>query len=412
MLNVHAIREQFPALQRTLNGHPVIYADNPGGTQVPRSVADAMSDYLLNRNANVHGGFVTSQLTDETVNEARMAMADLLNAPSPDEIVFGANMTSLTFQMMHALARNIQPGDEVIVTVLDHDANYTPWITLAQFGATVHQVKLNREDVTLNLDDFQRYLSPNTRVVAFGHASNAVGTINPAQRLVEMVRAAAPQALIYIDAVQSVPHIPVDVQALGCDFLACSSYKFFGPHMGILWGRYEVLDSLLAYKVRPAPPNPPDKFESGTKNHEGMAGVTAAVNYLASLGANGAGSRRDQLRQAMEAIQEHEQGLSYRLIRGLTAMPGVHFYGIQDVERLDERVPTVAINLEGQVPQIVANTLAQRGIFCWAGHYYALEVIEELGLVPDGAVRLGLTHYNTEEEVDRILETLDGLRLA
>jgi cysteine desulfurase family protein (TIGR01976 family) len=410
MLDVAKVREQFPALQRTISGQPVIYADNPGGTQVPRLVAEAVSDYLLHRNANVHGGFVTSRLTDETVQEAREAMADLLNAPSPDEIVFGANMTSLTFKLMHAFARSIQPGDEVVVTVLDHDANYTPWVTLMEHGAHVRQVKLRREDVTLDLQSLEEQLTPQTRLVAFGHASNAVGTINPVQQMVEMVRAKAPEALIFVDAVQSVPHVPVDVQALGCDFLACSSYKFFGPHMGILWGRYEVLNALRAYKVRPAPATPPDKWESGTKNHEGMAGVTAAVNYLASLAPNGAGTRREQLPQAMAAIQEYEQGLSYRLIRGLSAMPNVHFYGIQDVERLDERVPTVAINLEGKVPQIVANALSERGIFCWAGHYYALEVIEELGLAPDGALRLGLAHYNTTDEVDRILEALQALQ--
>lgn len=408
MLDVAAVRGQFPALGRTQNDQPVIYADNPGGTQVPRTVAEAVSDYLLHRNANVHGGFATSWLTDETVDDARAAMADLLNAPSPREIVFGANMTSLTFKVMHALARSLRPGDEVVVTMLDHDANYAPWITLLEHGAHVRQAKILRDDVTLDLDHFEQQLTPQTRLVAFGHASNAVGTLNPVREMVQMVRAKSPDALVFVDAVQSVPHVPVDVQALGCDLLACSSYKFFGPHAGILWGRYEVLDGLMAYKVRPAPATPPDKWESGTKNHEGMAGVTAAVNYLASL-APGGDDRRARLRTAMAAIQEYEQSLSYRLIRGLTAMPNVHFYGIQDVERLDERVPTVAINLEGQIPQIVANALSERGIFCWAGHYYALEVIEELGLVPDGALRLGLAHYNTADEVDRILETLESL---
>ncbi len=409
MFPIETIRSHFPALQRTVNGQQVIHADNPGGTQVPRVVAEAMSDYLLHRNANVHGGFLTSQLTDETVAGARLAVADLLNAPSPNEIVFGNNMTSLTFQLMHAIARTWEPGGEVLLTNLDHDANYSPWLNLAQVGAEVREVSVRPEDCTLNLDEFEAHLSAQTRLVAVGHASNAAGTINPLDKIIPMVRALAPNAAVFVDAVQSVPHIPVDVQALGCDFLAASSYKFYGPHAGMLWGRYELLEQLPSYKVRPADANPPDKFETGTKNHEGLAGVTAAVNYLASLSPTHEADRRTRLRDAMGRMQSYEQGLSEQLIRGLTSIPDLRFYGIRDLDRLDERVPTVMVNLKGRTPQDVAERLAEEGIFCWSGHYYALNLIEALELVPHGALRIGLAHYNTPEEVDRLVETLEGL---
>jgi cysteine desulfurase family protein (TIGR01976 family) len=409
MLDSATIRAQFPALQRTYNGQSVIYADNPGGTQVPQSVADAMSDYLLHRNANVHGTFLTSKLTDETIESARSAMADLLNAPSTTELVFGANMTTLTFQVMHSLARTLQHGDEVVVTTLDHDANYTPWMTLLEHGAHVRQVPFNVEDGTLDQEQFVASLNERTRIVAFGHASNALGTLSPVTEMVKIVRAHAPNALIFIDAVQSVPHVPVDVQAIGADMLACSAYKFFGPHMGILWGRSDLLAQLPAYKVRPAYATAPDKFETGTKNHEGMAGVAAAVNHLAGLVPENGNSRRERLKRAMRAVQAHEQELSRRLLRGLTANPNVTVYGLKDIERVGERVPTVAINLKGVNPEQVAHHLAEEGIFCWSGHYYALEVMEGLGLVPHGALRLGFAHYNTPEEVDRVVETISGI---
>lgn len=408
MLDIEGIREQYPALERRVGGQPVIYADNPGGTQVPQLVADAVADYLLHRNANVHGPFVTSRLTDETIDGAREAMADLLNAPSSDEIVFGPNMTTLTFQMMHAIARTLRTGDEVVVTRLDHDANYTPWVTLAEHGATIRQVQIHTADVTLDLQQFEQVLSRRTRIVAVGHGSNATGTVNPIREIVAMVRRRSPNAMIFVDAVQSVPHLPVDVQSLGCDMLVCSAYKFFGPHAGILWGRQELLEQIPAYKVRPAGALPPDKFEPGTKVHEALAGITAAVNYLASLAPEWKESRRARLRAAMQAVQRYEQTLAEALIRGLLTIPGLHLYGITDPARLAERVPTVAVTLDGQRPDALARRLADEGIFCWSGHYYALEVIEALGLAPHGALRLGLAHYNTLDEVGRIVETLGG----
>lgn len=409
MLDLPSIRAQFPALQRIYKGQSVIYADNPGGTQVPQSVADAMSDYLLHRNANVHGSFLTSKLTDDTIEEARSAMADLLNAPSTTELVFGQNMTTLTFQMMHALARTLQHADEVVVTTLDHDANYTPWTTLLEHGAHLRQVPFNPGDGTLDQEKFVAALNEKTRIVAFGHASNALGTLNPVADMVKTVRTHAPNALVYIDAVQSVPHVPVDVQAIGADMLVCSAYKFFGPHIGILWGRSELLAQLLAYKVRPAYATAPDKFETGTKNHEGMAGVAAAVNHLMQVVPDQGDTRRERLRRAMTAIQSHEQELSRHLLSGLNANPNVTVYGLKDVERVGERVPTVAMNLKGVNPELLAQRLAEEGIFCWSGHYYALEVMEALGLVPNGAVRLGFAHYNSPEEVDRVVETISGI---
>lgn len=400
-------RHHFPALQREHRGQPVLYADNPGGTQVPQQVADAMADYLLHRNANVHGGFATSDLTDETVAGARAAMADLLNAPSPESIVFGPNMTSLTFQVAHAFGRTVAEGDEIIITRLDHDANYTPWLTLAEQGATVHQIPLRPEDVTLDVEALLATLSARTRLVALGHASNAVGTLTPLATLIPQIRQQAPEALIFVDAVQSVPHLPVDVQALDADLLVCSAYKFFGPHVGILSGKAGPLAELPVYKVRASSAEAPDRWETGTKNHEGLAGVTAAVDYLAGHGTGE--TRRERLADAMARIQQYEQTLSAQLIAGLQGIPTLRLWGISDAARLHERVPTVALTSERHTPQALSARLAAEGIFAWAGHYYALEVMESLDLVPHGALRLGLAHYNTPDEVDRLVETLATL---
>ncbi|MFN8482712.1 MAG: cysteine desulfurase-like protein [Anaerolineae bacterium] len=409
--NVRAARAQFPSLLRAFDGRAPIFLDNPGGTQVPQSVADAMSDYLLTANANTHGAFRTSRLTDEVIAEAHQAAADLLGAASAREIVFGQNMTSLTFAISRSLGLGLKPGDEIIVTHLDHDANIAPWLLLARdSGAVVRWVDFRHEDCTLDLDTLAAQLSPRTKIVAVGYASNAVGTINDVRRAVDMAHSVG--ALTYIDAVQYVPHGPTDVQALGADFLACSAYKFFGPHMGILYGREDALERLFAYKVRPADNALPTRFETGTQNHEGQAGTLAAINYLASLADGGepGESRRARLLRAMEGIQAYEQRLSERLVCGLMDIPGVRVYGITDPGRLAERVPTVSITMEGTTPLALAEALAQREIYVWNGNFYALSVTTQLGLEPTGLLRIGAAHYNTVEEIDTLLNALDEIR--
>ncbi len=406
--DVAGARACFPALQRRQGDVLPIFFDNPGGTQVPQSVADAMSRYLLEANANVHGGFRTSRLTDAVIADAHQAAADLLGAASADEIIFGQNMTTLTFSLSRSLARWLKPGDEIIVTHLDHDANIAPWLLIAQdTGAVVRWVDIHPDDVTLNLDTYAAALSPQTRLVAVGYASNAVGTINDVARMVRMAHAAG--ALTYVDGVQSVPHLPTDVQALGTDFLACSAYKFFGPHAGLVYGRLDLLEQLPAYKVRPATNLPPGKFETGTQNHEGQAGTLAAIDYLASLGGE-AGSRRERLLRGMAALRDYEQALAQRLLRGLTSIPGVRIVGIADPMRLDERVPTVSFTLDGLTPQAIAAALAQREMYVWAGNFYALSVTSQLGLEPHGILRVGLAHYNTVDEIDRFLTAVEDIR--
>ncbi len=411
-LNLQQIRERFPSLRR-----PAIFFDNPGGTQIARAAIDRMTAYLTQYNANHDGAFATSRESDAMLEEAHRAMADFLNASRPEEIVFGANMTSLTLHISRSISRTWQPGDEIVVTRLDHDANITPWILAAQDrGCAVRWVDFHPEDGTLNLEEFQKALEGKPRLVAFGYASNALGTINPVKKLVEMAHAAGAQ--VYIDAVQYAPHGPIDVQTLGCDFLVCSSYKFFGPHAGILYGRYELLDELFPYKVRPAPANPPGKFETGTQNHEGLAGVLGGIEYLEWVGSTFGGhyadkfaerysDRRLRLKQAMAAIRAYEYELSRALLDVLEETPGVTIYGIKDMRRLEERVPTFAFNLQGKHPRLLAEALDKECIYVWDGNYYALAVTERLGLEESGGmVRVGPVHYNTVEEVYRFGEAL------
>jgi len=404
--------------QTDAQGRRFAYFDGPGGTQVPQAVIDAMADYLIRANSNVHGAFVTSQRSDQVIAEAHQAMADFLNAPSPEEIVFGPNMTTLTFTISRAIGRELGPGDEIIVTRLDHDANIAPWLALEEKGVVVRHADFNPADCTLDMEGLERLLNERTRLVAVGYASNAVGTINDVRRIVEMAHAAG--AWIYVDAVHYAPHGPIDVQALDCDFLVCSAYKFFGCHLGALYGRYELLDQLRAYKVRPAEDIPPHKFETGTKNHEGLAGTTAAINYLADLGAEfGAHfadrysefeGRRLHLKTAMAAIRAYERPLAERLILGLQAIPGVTLYGITHPVHFDQRAPTVAFTLDRYAPRQVAQRLGKEGIFVWDGNYYALAVTERLGVEESGGmVRVGIAHYNTMEEVDRLLGAVDDL---
>jgi cysteine desulfurase family protein (TIGR01976 family) len=412
ILDLFTIREQFPALRR-----PAIFFDNPGGTQITKKSIDRMTDYLTLHNANHGGAFTTSIESDAVLEEAHRAMADLLNAARPEEIVFGNNMTSLTLHISRSIARTWKAGDEIVVTRLDHDANITPWVLAAQDrGVNVRWVDFHPEDGTLNLEDLQKALENRPRLVAIGYASNALGTINPVAKLVQMAHAAGAQ--VFIDAVQYAPHGPIDVQELGCDFLVCSSYKFFGPHAGILYGRFDLLDDLTAYKVRPAPNDLPGKFETGTQNHEGIAGVLGAVEYLEWVGATFgqryeekfAGryqGRRLRLKQAMTAIRAYEFEISRAVLDVLEETPGVQIYGLTDPRRLEERVPTFSFNLKGWGPRQLAEQLACEGIYVWDGNYYALAVTERLGVEDSGGmVRVGPVHYNTIDEIARFGEAL------
>jgi cysteine desulfurase family protein (TIGR01976 family) len=410
------LRAQFPALAQAWNGRPALFFDNPGGTQVPQRVIDAVARYFREQNANSGGAFLTSQRTDAVVAAAREAMADLLNAPSPETIVFGPNMTTLTFHLARSIAETIRPGDEIVVTDLDHDANVTPWTDLQAAGAVIRAVGIEA-DGTLDPAAIAAVLTERTRLVAIPYASNAIGTIPDAAAITRLAHAAG--AWVFVDAVQYAPHGPIDVQALDCDFLACSAYKFFGPHVGILFGKLERLTRLTPHRVRPARDEIPYRWETGTQNHEGMAGVAAAVDYLAEIGerfggawregyaAQGYAGRRLTLKTAMSAIKEYEQTLSAHLLAGLEAIDGLRVYGLADRNRLHERVPTVAFTWLRLSPRATAEHLAARGIACWSGNYYALRLMESLGLeATGGAVRIGCAHYNTTDEIDALLRAL------
>lgn len=415
------LRAEFPSLSMKHKGHPAIFFDNPGGTQVPDVVIQAISRYYRESNANSGGAFFTSARTDETIWEARHAMAALLNAPDPACIVFGQNMTSLTFHVSHAIARTIQPGDEIVVTNLDHDANVTPWTGLEEVGAVVRVVDINVEDGTLDMDSLRAALSARTRLVAVNYASNAIGTIVDVEKVIQLAHAVG--ALVYVDAVQYAPHGPIDVQALDCDFLACSAYKFFGPHVGVLYGKAEHLTRLSPYKVRPSPDVLPWRWETGTLNHAALAGVTAAVDYLESIGtrfgkdwqeeyaAKGFQGRHLSLKTAMRVIKEYEKALCLHLLRGLASFGDVSVYGITERERLDSRVPTAAFTWPRLSPRETAQRLGEKGICCWSGNYYALRLMERLGLEPTGgAVRVGLTHYNTLHEIETLLNVMGEIK--
>jgi cysteine desulfurase family protein (TIGR01976 family) len=417
-LDLSPFRGHFPALGLTHQGKPLVFFDNPGGTQVPQQMIDHTTAYLRRSVANVHGAFPTSQRTDAVIEECHAGLAALVGG-EPDEIVLGANMTSLTFALSRSLARGWGPGDEIVVTTLDHDANVTPWRMAAEDrGATVRQVDIDPEDCTLDWADLEAKLGPRTKLLAIGWSSNAVGTITDVKRAIDLAHAAG--ALCFVDAVQAVPHLPCDVQALGCDFLACSAYKFFGPHVGVLWGKREHLAALTPYKVRPASEATPWRWETGTQNHEGQAGINGALEYLAGLGIGymehydeqigAAYGQRATLLAAMHAIRDSEQELGRYLLAGLQSIPGVRIYGITEPGRAAERVPTVAFRLERASPQEIAERLGADGIAVWNGHYYALELVERLGLFESGGmVRVGLAHYNTREEIDRMLNLIEGM---
>ena len=412
-LDLSAIRSQFPGLNR-----PDVFFDNPGGTQIAKPSLDRINRYLIESNANHEGAFATSIASDAVLDEAHRAMADFYNAASPEEIVFGNNMTTLTLHISRSLSREWKEGDEIVVTRLDHDANVTPWVLAAQDrGVKVNWVDFDVEDGTLKLDDLEKALERKPRLLAVGYASNSLGTINPVAKIIKRAHDAG--TMVYVDAVQYAPHGPIDVQKLDCDFLISSAYKFFGTHSGILYGRQDLLEKLFAYKVRPATNKLPGKFETGTQNHEGIAGVLGAIEYFEWVGREfGAGfveglkeegyqGRRLELKKAMTAIRAYEFELGRALLAALESVPGLRIYGLADVLRLEDRVDTFSFRLEGMHPRVVAEKLAEQGIFVWDGNYYAINVTERLGLEDNGGmVRVGAAHYNTLEEVARLKEAL------
>src|SRR5215469_7179938 len=406
--DVEWVREQFPSLKLQGNGHAAAFLDGPAGTQVPKQVMEAVENYFVNANANTCGAFETSRRNDAMIAATRGAMADFFNCDA-NEVVFGQNMTTITFALARAIGRELKAGDEIVVTTLDHDANVAPWRALEEKGVVVRQVDIHVSDCTLDMDDLRRKINSRTRLVAAGYASNAVGTINPVREIIRISHAAG--ALAFIDAVHYAPHGSIDVRSLGCDFLACSPYKFYGPHMGCIFGKREHLLRYHPYKVRPAPAYLPDRWETGTQIHEGLAGVTAAIDYLADLGRHSDSAapadRRAALVSAYRTIRHHEMALAKRMIAGLLEIPGVRFYGISDPSRFDERCPTVSVRVKDLTPLVCAKFLGDRGICTWDGNYYALNLTERLGVEKTGGLlRIGLVHYNTAEEVDRLLAAM------
>ena len=423
-LDLSPYRAYFPSLAQEFDGKAVVYFDNPGGTQVASQVIDAMVAYFRAANANTGGAFLTSHRTDEVIANARRAMADFLHAGSPHEIVFGPNMTTLTFAFSRAIGKTLHEGDEIVVTVLDHDANVAPWLALQERGVVIRTVDVHPENITLDMEDVRSKINERTKLVAMGYASNAAGTINDVATIIGWAHEV--DALTWIDAVQLAPHGPIDVQQLDADFLVCSSYKFFGPHLGILYGKAEHLDNFPAYKVRPASNLAPDRWETGTQNHEGLAGLVGVIDYLAMVGreqsalysqafrdASGeslyTGRQRD-LKVAMQAMMDYERGLSAYLLAGLREIRGIQVYGITDPRQLAQRVPTVICSIAGHTPRELAELLAANAIFAWDGNYYALGIMQRLGLEEQGgALRLGMAHYNTIAEIDRLLTCLEQL---
>lgn len=411
MLDVNAVRSQFPALNQEFNGKPAVFFDTPGGTQVPQQVIDAMVSYLTSSNANTHGLFETSRRSDAIIDNARQAVADLLGA-DVDEVIFGNNTTSLAFALSHALVHEFGPEDEIVITRLDHDANIMPWVRMGEdSGATVRWADIDVETGTLDMEHVKSLINPRTKLVSVGYASNATGTINDVATIIGWAKEAG--AYSFIDAVQYAPHGAIDVKALDCDFLACSAYKFFGPHVGHLYGKREHLQRLNAYRVRPAGSVSPDKWETGTKNHEGLAGTAAAIDYIAEIGvtygtASASDDRRAKILAAWPVIHAYEQMLIDRLISGLQLISGVRIYGITNRFDWDKRVSTVSIRKEGTTPAQLAEALAAENIFVTNGNFYALAYCERVGVEPSGGLlRIGLTHYHTLEEIDRCLQVIE-----
>jgi len=406
-LDLAWVREQFPSLKLQVNGHTAAFLDGPAGTQVPRQAIDAVQNYFVTMNANTYGAFATSHRNDQMVLATRAAMADFFNCAS-EEVVFGQNMTTITFALARAIGRELNPGEEIVVTTLDHDANVAPWRALEEKGVVIRQVDIREADCTLDLDDLKRKITSRTKLVAVGYASNMVGTINPVAEITKLAHAAG--ALMFIDAVHFAPHGAIDVRALDCDFLVCSPYKFFGPHMGTLFAKREHLQKFKPYKVRPATNVPPESWETGTQVQELIAGIGAAVDYLAELGHRcdpSAKNRREALLAAYRATHRHETDLLTRLLDGLQSIPGIRIFGITDPKKLHDRCSTVSFRLGDHHPAKIATFLGDRGIFTWDGNFYALNLSEQLGVEQHGGVlRVGLVHYNTAGEVDRLLAAL------
>ena len=402
IVSVDAIRRQFPALRRKVNGQPVAYFDGPGGTQVPQDVIDAFTHYLAHHNANTHWAYATSRETDAMILEARRAAADFLGA-HPEEVAFGANMTTLTFHLARALGRQWGPGDEIVVTELDHHANVAPWQAVArERGVTLQTVPFRADSGELDFEALERLLGPRTRLLAIGAASNALGTITNVAQAREMARAVG--ALVFVDAVHYAPHRLVDVRTLGCDFLACSAYKFYGPHVGILYGRRDRIRGLDVAKLAPAPDTVPERLETGTQNHEGIAAVRATVDWIASLAEGG--TRRERLARAFEAFHERESALFGRLWDGLGAIRGVRRYGPPPTR---PRTGTMSLAIAGHTPAAAAARLDEEGLFVSHGDFYASTAVERLGHAREGLLRIGLSCYSTHDEVDRVLVAIDRL---
>lgn len=417
--DVMAARGHFPSLTREIDGVPVAYLDGPAGTQVPRECIEAITAYLETSNANSHGRFTAAIETEALLEEVHAAGADFVGGGSAEEIVFGANMTTLTFAVSRAIGRTLEAGDELIVTRLDHDGNVAPWLALEEErGAVIRYVEVNGDDCTLDLDGLATALGLRTRLVAVGMASNAVGTINPIRQIADLVHAAG--AKLWVDAVHAAPHLPIDVAELGADYLICSPYKFYGPHLGMLWARRELLEALPAYKVRPSPDALPWRWETGTQSHETLAGLLGTFRYLEWLGVSQGGAsgipgaadggRRGRLRLALDVIRDYERGLTLHLLEALGRVPGLRIWGITDPARVDERCPTVGFTMTGHTPAEISAFLGRHAISSWDGDYYAYELIRTLGLAESGGMlRVGLVHYNTVEEIDRLADALRGL---
>lgn len=426
--SVQSLRQIFPALRKITNGQPAAFFDGPAGTQVPQMVIDAIGNYLINHNANHAGLFETSVESDQMLATAHQAAADLVGTADPDSVSFGSNMTTLTFALSRAISQSWNPGDEIVLSRLEHDANFTPWTLAARDrGVTVKMIDVDPADCTLRLEQYEEKITDRTRLVAVGCASNAVGTINPVESICKMAKQVG--AVSFLDAVHYAPHASMDVQNWDCDFLICSAYKFFGPHIGIMYGKRNLLESLQPYKLRTSPEDTPGRWMTGTQNHECIAGTLAAIEYLASIEerASNASScqaenvapsnlddspqnpRRQKLEASMAAIRQYEQTLLRHLMEGLERLPEIKVWGITDPERFDQRLPTISITHPKHSPKVIATQLAEEGIYVWHGNYYALPLTESIGVEPEGMVRIGLCHYNTRAEVDRLLECLARL---